>query len=113
MMEQMVAADPDVTLLAALADPTRLSIVRQLAGRGGPVCACDFAECCTVSQPTISHHLRVLRLAGVVSTERRGTNIYYSLGDTFAGRWTSVGLSLAGLVQVGDRSVGPGDRPAP
>ncbi|MDQ2935757.1 MAG: ArsR family transcriptional regulator, partial [Chloroflexota bacterium] len=53
-----------------------------------------------VSQPTISHHLKVLRDAGVVQSERRGTNIYYSLAPSVAGRFTSIGASLAGLVQI-------------
>jgi ArsR family transcriptional regulator, arsenate/arsenite/antimonite-responsive transcriptional repressor len=70
--------DPDVALLQAAADPTRLSILRQLS-REGPVCACDFTVCCEVSQPTVSHHLRVLREAGWISGERRGTWIYYAL----------------------------------
>ncbi len=98
----MIARDPDVVLLAALADPTRLAIVRQLAaaGRAGVICACDFVECCTVSQPTISHHLKVLRHAGIVTSERRGTNIYYGLGDGFADRFTGIGVSLAGLVRL-------------
>ena len=72
------ATDPDVILLQAAADPTRLSILRQLSADGA-VCACDFSDCCTVGQPTVSHHLRSLRIAGWVSTERRGTWIYYSL----------------------------------
>lgn len=95
-------ADPDVTLLAALADPTRLSIVRQLAaaGRAGMICACDFVECCNVSQPTISHHLKVLREAGIVASERRGTNIYYGLDDGFASRFAGIGVTLAGLVPL-------------
>lgn len=92
--------DPDVQLLAALADPVRLSIVRQL-GETACVCACDFTECCTVSQPTISHHLKVLREAGVVISERQGTNIVYSLAPDFARRWAAVGASFSGLVQVG------------
>ena len=91
--------DPDVKLLAALADPVRLSIVRQLAG-SDDVCACDFTECCTVSQPTISHHLKVLREAGVVTSQRRGTNILYSLAPDFDRRWTDIGASLAGLVPI-------------
>ena len=66
----------DVRLLSALADPVRLSFVRQLA-EDECICACDFSECCTVSQPTISHHLKVLREAGVVTSERQGTNIVY------------------------------------
>ena len=96
------STDPDVTLLAALADPTRLSIVRQLAeaGRAGMICACDFVECCNVSQPTISHHLKVLREAGVVTSERRGTNIYYGLDDRFAARFAAIGVTLAGLVPL-------------
>jgi ArsR family transcriptional regulator len=92
--------DPDVQILQAIADPVRLSILRQLSSASGAVCACDFTECCTVSQPTISHHLKVLREAGVVSTERRGTNIYYRLADDFPPRWHAIGASLSGLVQV-------------
>jgi DNA-binding transcriptional ArsR family regulator len=64
------------------------------------VCACDFTECCTVSQPTISHHLKVLREAGAVTSERRGTFIYYALSPDFARRWARIGASLSGLVQV-------------
>lgn len=70
--------DPDVRLLQALADPVRLSIVRQL-GETDAVCACDFDACGTVSQPTVSHHLRILREAGIVRGERRGTWIWYAL----------------------------------
>jgi ArsR family transcriptional regulator, arsenate/arsenite/antimonite-responsive transcriptional repressor len=95
----MKNADPDIRLLAALADPVRLSFVRQLADNDG-VCACDFSECCTVSQPTISHHLKVLRDAGVVTSERQGTNIVYSLAPDFGRRWAEIGASLAGLVAI-------------
>jgi ArsR family transcriptional regulator len=95
----MKQSDPDVRLLAALADPVRLSFVRQLADNAG-ICACDFSECCDVSQPTISHHLKVLRDAGVVSSERQGTNIVYSLAPDFSRRWSTIGASLAGLVSI-------------
>ncbi len=91
--------DPDVRLLAALADPVRLSFVRQLA-ETQCVCACDFSECCDVSQPTISHHLKVLRDAGVVTSERRGTNVIYSLAPDLARRWSDIGATLSGLVPV-------------
>ncbi len=70
--------DPTVRLLQALADPARLSIVRQLASEGN-VCACDLTCCGQLSQPTVSHHLRVLREAGVISGQRRGTWVHYSL----------------------------------
>jgi ArsR family transcriptional regulator len=85
--------DPDIKLLAALADPTRLSIVRQLAACDG-VCACDFTELRTVSQPTISHHLRVLREAGVVTTDRRGSSIWYRLSPDAIGQLAELARSL-------------------
>jgi len=71
-------ADPDVLLLQAAADPTRLAILRELSAEP-LVCACDFTSCCDVSQPTVSHHLKVLREAGWITGERRGTWIWYSL----------------------------------
>lgn len=92
--------DPDVRFLQALADPVRLSIVRQIVTCDDAVCACDFVECCTVSQPTISHHLKVLREAGVVTSERQGTNIIYSLAPDFASRWSAIGASLQGLLSI-------------
>ena len=95
----MKRADPDVLLLSALADPTRLSIVRQLASEQA-VCACDFTESCSVSQPTISHHLKVLREAGVIATQRRGTNVFCSLAPGFTDCFAGIGRSLAGLVTI-------------
>lgn len=95
-----ISTDPDVRFLQALGDPVRLSIVRQIAACGEAVCACDFVECCTVSQPTISHHLRVLREAGVVTSERQGTNIVYALSPDFERRWASIGAGLRGLVAL-------------
>ena len=95
-----IQTDPDVRFLQALADPVRLSIIRQIAACDDAVCACDFVECCTVSQPTISHHLKVLREAGVVSSERQGTNIIYSLAPDFEQRWMAIGAGLKGLVSL-------------
>jgi ArsR family transcriptional regulator len=87
------ALDPDVRMLQALADPVRLSIVRQLTSDGS-VCACDFTACCDVSQPTVSHHLKVLREAGVVTAERRGTWIYYRLDASVADRLRELAAGL-------------------
>jgi ArsR family transcriptional regulator len=81
--------DPDVLLLQAAADPTRLAIIRQLSAVG-PVCACDFTECCGVSQPTVSHHLKVLREAGWIAGERRGTWIWYSLRPAAVDRFAEL-----------------------
>jgi ArsR family transcriptional regulator len=71
----------DARLLKALADETRLGIVLQLREQG-EVCQCDFAACCTIRQPTVSHHLKVLREAGVVLGEKRGVWVYYRLDPT-------------------------------
>ena len=70
--------DPDVRLLQGAADPTRLAILRQLSAGDG-VCACDFTACCDVAQPTVSHHLKVLRESGWVSSERKASWVYYRL----------------------------------
>ena len=88
--------DPDVLLLQAVADPNRLAILRQLS-REGAVCACDFEDCCSVGQPTISHHLRSLRTAGWVQSERRGTWIYYSIRSEALERFRA----LAGELRAG------------
>ena len=61
----------------ALSDPTRVAIVNRLAGRD-EACVCQFADL-GLSQPTISHHLGVLRHAGLVEASRRGTWAYYRL----------------------------------
>jgi ArsR family transcriptional regulator, arsenate/arsenite/antimonite-responsive transcriptional repressor len=62
----------------ALADPTRVAIVNRLAA-ADEVCVCDLNDAFELSQPTISHHLRVLRDAGLVESSRRGTWAYYRL----------------------------------
>jgi len=87
------STDPDVLLLQAIADPTRLAILRQLSVEGA-VCACDFTDCCGVGQPTISHHLKVLRVAGWVESERKGTWIYYSVKPEALGRLSALAGEL-------------------
>jgi ArsR family transcriptional regulator len=87
------STDPDILLLAALADPTRMEIVRELAG-SPEVCACDFTSCCDVSQPTVSHHLRVLRDAGVVTSERRGNWVWYRLAPNVTERLGAIAGQL-------------------
>jgi ArsR family transcriptional regulator, arsenate/arsenite/antimonite-responsive transcriptional repressor len=62
----------------ALADPTRVAIVNRLA-RTDECCVCNLVDEFELSQPTISHHLRLLREAGLVEVERRGTWAYYRL----------------------------------
>jgi ArsR family transcriptional regulator, arsenate/arsenite/antimonite-responsive transcriptional repressor len=91
--------DPDVQLLQALGHPARLAIVRELTG-AGQVCACDFTDCCDVSQPTVSHHLRILKQAGVIESERRGTSIFYRLAPSAAERLRALAGELSGGTQL-------------
>ena len=71
---------------SALGDPVRLRLLSLLmTADGGSVCACDLVEPVGKSQPTVSHHLKVLREAGLVCAERKGANIWYSVvGDQVA-----------------------------
>jgi ArsR family transcriptional regulator len=62
----------------ALSDPTRVAIVNRLAA-APEVCVCELTASSELSQPTISHHLRILREAGLVESSRRGTWAYYRL----------------------------------
>jgi len=64
----------------ALGDPVRLRLVSLIgAHQGGEVCVCDLTTAFDLAQPTISHHLKVLREAGIITSERRGTWVYYRL----------------------------------
>lgn len=66
-------------LFKALADPTRVRIVNVLATADAPVCACDLEGPTGLSQPTVSHHMKRLVSAGLVTAERHGTWTYYGL----------------------------------
>ena len=86
--------DSEVVLLQALADANRLAIVRKLV-QEGEAGAGEFTTCCEVAQPIISHHLKVLREAGVVTTTRRGTSIRYRLHPEAMARLAALLSSLA------------------
>ena len=62
----------------ALGDPTRLAIFRLIAAQEAPLCACDVVDRFDLSQPTISHHLKALREAGLITVSRRGVWAYYA-----------------------------------
>ncbi len=68
-----------VALYRALGDATRLEIFRLIAAQTAPLCVCDIVDRFDLSQPTISHHLKVLRDAGLVTVSRRGVWAYYSV----------------------------------
>lgn len=81
--------------LKAIADPARLRLVSIVASSGdGAVCVCDLTEPVGLSQPTVSHHLKILVEAGILSREKRGAWAYFSLVpgalDSLAGMLTRV-----------------------
>jgi ArsR family transcriptional regulator len=67
--------------LKALADPTRLRMLDLLAQQSDPLCVCDITPRFEQNQPTISHHLRLLREAGLIGTEKRGIWSFYWATD--------------------------------
>jgi len=73
--------EPQAALLKAIADPYRLTMLATLAAATGEVCVCDFTGALPLNQPTVSHHLRILREANLVTCERRGTWVYYRIAS--------------------------------
>lgn len=67
--------------LKAIADPTRLRMLELLAQQPTALCVCEITDQFTLHQPTISHHLRLLREAGLIAGEKRGTWSYYWATD--------------------------------
>ena len=87
-------------MFKALGDPVRLRLLSMIASAGGgEVCVCDLTGSFQLTGPTISHHLKVLREAGLVDSDRRGTWVYYRLVPA------ALAL-LAGLLDVGVVTVG-------
>jgi ArsR family transcriptional regulator, arsenate/arsenite/antimonite-responsive transcriptional repressor len=81
MVDEVLTEDAAADLakgFKALGDPVRLRLLSMIAARGGEeVCVCDLTDAFQVKGPTISHHLKVLREAGLIDCERRGTWVYY------------------------------------
>jgi len=75
----------------AIADPVRLRLLSLIASHaGGEACVCDLTGAFELTGPTISHHLKVLREAGLVGSERRGTWIYYRVQPDLLARLSAV-----------------------
>ena len=77
--EPLAVAEADMLAewFGVLADPTRLRLLSMIATAGEACAACDLVPALGVSQPTVSHHLKVLREAGLVESEKRGRWVYY------------------------------------
>ena len=82
--------DASAELLKAVADAHRMRILATLAQAPDEVCVCDFTAGLPLNQPTVSHHLRILREAGLVTCERRGTWVYYRLANDARARIDAV-----------------------
>lgn len=83
-LTQAALSDDDAGRLAqvfkALADPARIKLLSMIGTHdGGEVCVCELIEGFSLTAPTISHHLKVLRESGLITSDRRGTWIYYRL----------------------------------
>jgi ArsR family transcriptional regulator, arsenate/arsenite/antimonite-responsive transcriptional repressor len=78
-------------LFKALADPMRLRLLSLIACHdGGESCVCDLLEAFDVTAPSISYHLKILREAGLISSERRGTWVYYRVNPGVMARMSGV-----------------------
>ncbi len=88
----------DATLFKALGDSHRLSILATLARAQDEVCVCDFTGGLPLEQPTVSHHLRILREAELVTCERRGTWVYYRIAADARDR---LNAALSSLIPEG------------
>ena len=78
-------------LFKAMGDPVRLRLLSLIASHeGGEACVCDLTGVFDLTGPTISHHLKVLREAGLISGERRGTWVYYRVEPAALGRLSAV-----------------------
>jgi ArsR family transcriptional regulator, arsenate/arsenite/antimonite-responsive transcriptional repressor len=76
------AADRITPLVKAIADPVRLRLVSLVASHAdGEACVCDLNDAFELSQPTISHHLKLLHAAGILDREKRGVWVYYRVNS--------------------------------
>jgi ArsR family transcriptional regulator len=90
-------------LLKAIADPVRLRLVSLIAcHEGGEACVCDLTGAFDLTAPTISHHLKVLREAGLIGSQRRGTWVYY---------WINPGVLARLSALLGPRAAALAGRP--
>ncbi|MEP7193075.1 MAG: metalloregulator ArsR/SmtB family transcription factor [Actinomycetota bacterium] len=91
-------------MFRALGDPVRLQLLSRVASHaGGEACVCDLSVGLDLTQPTISHHLKVLRQAGLLECERRGTWVYYWVVPAALARLSSV----LGSTDVSPSVLGP------
>ncbi|MFF4418654.1 ArsR/SmtB family transcription factor [Streptosporangium sp. NPDC001559] len=87
--------------LKAVADPVRLRLLSMIGSHaGGEACVCDLTAAFDLTAPTISHHLKVLRTAGLIDCERRGTWVYYWVVPAAVARLGALFTPLAQPIEV-------------
>jgi ArsR family transcriptional regulator len=87
-------------LFKALADPVRLRLLSLIACHdGGESCVCDLLEAFDLTAPSVSYHLKILREAGLISSQRRGTWVYYRVNPTVMARMSAVLAPPAALAE--------------
>lgn len=100
-------AETVAKVFKALGDPVRLRLLSLIASRaGGEVCVCDLTPAFDLSQPTISHHLKLLKQAGLIDSERRGTWVYYRLRPEMTDQLARILTRPAGTPLPGAEAAG-------
>lgn len=94
------AVERTLRMFKALGDESRFAIFRLIAAQEGEICACDIVDQFDLRQPTIAHHLKVLRAAGLITAERRGVWAYYAVDPEGLEALQSVTQGFAGAALV-------------
>jgi ArsR family transcriptional regulator len=102
-----------VAAAKALADPTRIEILRLVAAQAGPVCVCDIVDRFELSQPTISHHLKVLREGGWLRATKIGIWAFYELDTEGPACLAAANALAAGGRTAATKACGGEGRAAP
>jgi len=104
VIEPAALADDDqarlIATFKALGDPTRMQIFRLIAAQSQPICACDIVDRFAVSQPTIAHHTKILREAGLITSTKIGIWAYYQVDREGAALLASIADLLLAVPEV-------------
>jgi ArsR family transcriptional regulator len=83
-------------IFKALADPTRMEIFRLISAQVQPICACQMTDRFAISQPTIAHHLKILRQANLITASKRGVWVYFAVDPRSTALLARTAIAFAG-----------------